>query len=138
MAKIRTTLLVVLVVCAGCSSGEAVTVVSDNPSSPGGGSTGSLLQPVAVIGDGRATQASSATGTGGVVATTIGASVVSADAGTTALPTALAIAPAGDALYAAANGGLVALAGPANRQGRIAADNIFGHGARYRGTQGRC
>ena len=30
----------------------------------------------------------------------------------------------------------VPLAGPANRQGRIAADNIFGHPARYRGTQG--
>ncbi len=30
----------------------------------------------------------------------------------------------------------VPLAGPANRQGRIAADNIFGRQARYRGTQG--
>jgi NADPH-dependent 2,4-dienoyl-CoA reductase/sulfur reductase-like enzyme/rhodanese-related sulfurtransferase len=30
----------------------------------------------------------------------------------------------------------VPLAGPANRQGRIAADNIFGRSARYRGTQG--
>ena len=30
----------------------------------------------------------------------------------------------------------VPLAGPANRQGRIAADNIFGNAARYRGTQG--
>ncbi|MDI1289206.1 MAG: FAD-dependent oxidoreductase, partial [bacterium] len=30
----------------------------------------------------------------------------------------------------------VPLAGPANRQGRIAADNVFGRGARYRGTQG--
>jgi len=30
----------------------------------------------------------------------------------------------------------VPLAGPANRQGRIAADNIFGHASRYRGTQG--
>jgi NADPH-dependent 2,4-dienoyl-CoA reductase/sulfur reductase-like enzyme/rhodanese-related sulfurtransferase len=30
----------------------------------------------------------------------------------------------------------VPLAGPANRQGRIAADNIFGHSVRYRGTQG--
>lgn len=30
----------------------------------------------------------------------------------------------------------VPLAGPANRQGRIAADNIFGHAAQYRGTQG--
>jgi NADPH-dependent 2,4-dienoyl-CoA reductase/sulfur reductase-like enzyme/rhodanese-related sulfurtransferase len=30
----------------------------------------------------------------------------------------------------------VPLAGPANRQGRIAADNIFGRGTRYRGTQG--
>src|SRR6266508_6783528 len=30
----------------------------------------------------------------------------------------------------------VPLAGPANRQGRIAADNIFGCSARYRGTQG--
>src|SRR6185295_5131063 len=28
------------------------------------------------------------------------------------------------------------LAGPANRQGRIAADHIFGRPARYRGTQG--
>ena len=28
------------------------------------------------------------------------------------------------------------LAGPANRQGRIAADHIFGRDARYRGTQG--
>lgn len=28
------------------------------------------------------------------------------------------------------------LAGPANRQGRIAADNVFGRAARYRGTQG--
>ncbi|MCE9532195.1 MAG: FAD-dependent oxidoreductase, partial [Planctomycetes bacterium] len=30
----------------------------------------------------------------------------------------------------------VPLAGPANRQGRIAADHIFGHSSRYRGTQG--
>jgi NADPH-dependent 2,4-dienoyl-CoA reductase/sulfur reductase-like enzyme/rhodanese-related sulfurtransferase len=30
----------------------------------------------------------------------------------------------------------VPLAGPANRQGRIAADNIFGRNAAYRGTQG--
>jgi NADPH-dependent 2,4-dienoyl-CoA reductase/sulfur reductase-like enzyme/rhodanese-related sulfurtransferase len=30
----------------------------------------------------------------------------------------------------------VPLAGPANRQGRIAADHIFGQDARYRGTQG--
>lgn len=30
----------------------------------------------------------------------------------------------------------VPLAGPANRQGRIAADNIFGRFSRYRGTQG--
>jgi rhodanese-related sulfurtransferase len=30
----------------------------------------------------------------------------------------------------------VPLAGPANRQGRIAADNAFGHEAKYRGTQG--
>jgi NADPH-dependent 2,4-dienoyl-CoA reductase/sulfur reductase-like enzyme/rhodanese-related sulfurtransferase len=30
----------------------------------------------------------------------------------------------------------VPLAGPANRQGRIAADNIFGGSSRYRGTQG--
>jgi NADPH-dependent 2,4-dienoyl-CoA reductase/sulfur reductase-like enzyme/rhodanese-related sulfurtransferase len=30
----------------------------------------------------------------------------------------------------------VPLAGPANRQGRIAADNIFGRSTRYRGTQG--
>jgi NADPH-dependent 2,4-dienoyl-CoA reductase/sulfur reductase-like enzyme/rhodanese-related sulfurtransferase len=32
--------------------------------------------------------------------------------------------------------GLVALAGPANRQGRIAADVIAGHNSRFRGTQG--
>jgi NADPH-dependent 2,4-dienoyl-CoA reductase/sulfur reductase-like enzyme/rhodanese-related sulfurtransferase len=30
----------------------------------------------------------------------------------------------------------VPLAGPANRQGRIAADNVFGQNVRYRGTQG--
>jgi NADPH-dependent 2,4-dienoyl-CoA reductase/sulfur reductase-like enzyme/rhodanese-related sulfurtransferase len=30
----------------------------------------------------------------------------------------------------------VPLAGPANRQGRIAADNVFGRKSRYRGTQG--
>ena len=30
----------------------------------------------------------------------------------------------------------VPLAGPANRQGRIAADNAFGHEVKYRGTQG--
>jgi NADPH-dependent 2,4-dienoyl-CoA reductase/sulfur reductase-like enzyme/rhodanese-related sulfurtransferase len=30
----------------------------------------------------------------------------------------------------------VPLAGPANRQGRIAANNVFGHPATYRGTQG--
>jgi NADPH-dependent 2,4-dienoyl-CoA reductase/sulfur reductase-like enzyme/rhodanese-related sulfurtransferase len=32
--------------------------------------------------------------------------------------------------------GLVPLAGPANRQGRIAADNVFGRPSRYRGTLG--
>lgn len=31
---------------------------------------------------------------------------------------------------------VIPLAGPANRQGRIAADNVFGRGSRYRGTQG--
>lgn len=31
---------------------------------------------------------------------------------------------------------LIALAGPANRQGRIAADNIFGRATKYRGTWG--
>lgn len=31
---------------------------------------------------------------------------------------------------------VVPLAGPANRQGRIAADNVFGRASRYRGTQG--
>ena len=31
---------------------------------------------------------------------------------------------------------LIALAGPANRQGRIAADVIAGRESRYRGTQG--
>jgi rhodanese-related sulfurtransferase len=30
----------------------------------------------------------------------------------------------------------VPLAGPANRQGRIAADNVFGRSSKYRGTQG--
>ncbi len=30
----------------------------------------------------------------------------------------------------------IPLAGPANRQGRIAADNVFGRNVRYRGTQG--
>jgi NADPH-dependent 2,4-dienoyl-CoA reductase/sulfur reductase-like enzyme/rhodanese-related sulfurtransferase len=30
----------------------------------------------------------------------------------------------------------IPLAGPANRQGRIAADNVFGRAAQYRGTQG--
>lgn len=30
----------------------------------------------------------------------------------------------------------IPLAGPANRQGRIAADNVFGRDSRYRGTQG--
>lgn len=36
------------------------------------------------------------------------------------------------------SGGLiqVPLAGPANRQGRIAADNVFGRAVKYRGTQG--
>jgi WD40 repeat protein len=89
MPKIWITLIGVLVVGTACSSGEAVTVVSDYAASPSGGSTDGLLQPVLVIGDGRATQASSATGTGGVIATTIGASVIDADATTTALPTAL-------------------------------------------------
>ncbi len=32
--------------------------------------------------------------------------------------------------------GLIPLAGPANRQGRMAADNIFGRDSRYRGTLG--
>lgn len=31
---------------------------------------------------------------------------------------------------------LIPLAGPANRQGRIAADNIAGRSSRFRGTQG--
>jgi NADPH-dependent 2,4-dienoyl-CoA reductase/sulfur reductase-like enzyme/rhodanese-related sulfurtransferase len=33
---------------------------------------------------------------------------------------------------------LIALAGPANRQARIAADNIYGRNERYRGTLGTC
>ena len=32
--------------------------------------------------------------------------------------------------------GMIPLAGPANRQGRIAADNIFGRASRYDGTWG--
>ena len=32
--------------------------------------------------------------------------------------------------------GLIPLAGPANRQGRMAADNMLGHSEQYRGTQG--
>ena len=46
----------------------------------------------------------------------------------------------GDAIevrdFATGEPSLVALAGPANRQGRIAADVIAGRGSRYRGTQG--
>lgn len=38
--------------------------------------------------------------------------------------------------YVTGNWSLVALAGPANRQGRIAADVIAGRDSRYRGTQG--
>lgn len=38
--------------------------------------------------------------------------------------------------FVTAERGLVALAGPANRQGRIAADVIAGRDSRYRGTQG--
>jgi NADPH-dependent 2,4-dienoyl-CoA reductase/sulfur reductase-like enzyme/rhodanese-related sulfurtransferase len=38
--------------------------------------------------------------------------------------------------YVTAAPAQVPLAGPANRQGRIAADNIFGRESRYRGTQG--
>ena len=46
----------------------------------------------------------------------------------------------GDAIevkdFVSGNPTQVPLAGPANRQGRIAADNIFGRAVRYRGTQG--
>lgn len=46
----------------------------------------------------------------------------------------------GDAIevkdFVSGNATQAPLAGPANRQGRIAADNIFGRSARYRGTQG--
>jgi NADPH-dependent 2,4-dienoyl-CoA reductase/sulfur reductase-like enzyme/peroxiredoxin family protein/TusA-related sulfurtransferase/rhodanese-related sulfurtransferase len=38
--------------------------------------------------------------------------------------------------YVTAADALIPLAGPANRQGRIAADNIFGRGSTYRGSQG--
>ncbi len=46
----------------------------------------------------------------------------------------------GDAIevrdFVSGNPTQVPLAGPANRQGRIAADNVFGRAIRYRGTQG--
>lgn len=46
----------------------------------------------------------------------------------------------GDAIevrdYVTSDATQVPLAGPANRQGRIAADNVFGRNSRYRGTQG--
>lgn len=46
----------------------------------------------------------------------------------------------GDAIevkdFLSGNSELVALAGPANRQGRIVADNIVGRPSKYRGTQG--
>ncbi|HRZ86946.1 MAG TPA: DsrE/DsrF/DrsH-like family protein [bacterium] len=46
----------------------------------------------------------------------------------------------GDAIevkdYVLGNDTLIPLAGPANRQGRIAADNVFGRRERYAGTQG--
>jgi NADPH-dependent 2,4-dienoyl-CoA reductase/sulfur reductase-like enzyme len=38
--------------------------------------------------------------------------------------------------FVTGEGTQVPLAGPANRQGRIAADNVFGRKSRYRGTQG--
>ena len=48
--------------------------------------------------------------------------------------------PSGDAVevkdFVTGEWSLVALAGPANRQGRIAADVIAGRDSRYRGTQG--
>jgi NADPH-dependent 2,4-dienoyl-CoA reductase/sulfur reductase-like enzyme/rhodanese-related sulfurtransferase len=51
-----------------------------------------------------------------------------------------AIYAAGDAVevtdYVSGQSALVPLAGPANRQGRIAADNIFGRDSIYRHTQG--
>ena len=46
----------------------------------------------------------------------------------------------GDAIevknFVTGQGAQVPLAGPANRQGRLAADHIFGRAARFRGTQG--
>lgn len=46
----------------------------------------------------------------------------------------------GDAIevkdFVSGNATQVPLAGPANRQGRIAADNVFGRSMKYRGTQG--
>ena len=42
----------------------------------------------------------------------------------------------GDADFVSGAPTQVPLAGPANRQGRIAADHIFGRDSRYRGTQG--
>ena len=51
-----------------------------------------------------------------------------------------AIWAVGDAVEVARAGGgsraVIPLAGPANRQGRVAADNIFGRASAYRGSQG--
>jgi NADPH-dependent 2,4-dienoyl-CoA reductase/sulfur reductase-like enzyme len=48
--------------------------------------------------------------------------------------------PAGDAVeikdWVTGQQTLIPLAGPANRQGRIAADNIAGRGSTFRGSQG--
>jgi NADPH-dependent 2,4-dienoyl-CoA reductase/sulfur reductase-like enzyme len=48
--------------------------------------------------------------------------------------------PAGDAVevkdYVTREQALIPLAGPANRQGRIAADNIAGRSSTFRGSQG--
>lgn len=40
--------------------------------------------------------------------------------------------------FVTGDGAMIPLAGPANKQGRIAADNIAGGNARYTGTQGSC
>ena len=87
----------ILVVLAGCATDEATTTSTDPIAPPAGAALVGQLEPLAVIGGGRATQASSSTGVGGVIATTIGLDQIDQDGRITAVPTGVDL-PARDVI----------------------------------------
>jgi len=108
MLKSWTIVVAGLVIVGGCAGGEAADVGPTVVSTPIA-STAAQLEPLEVIGAGRATRVSSPDGTSAVVATTIGVSELRPDGAATTVPTGVVLPVQGvaispDATHAAVTG----------------------------------